>query len=97
MSVLEEVFKKCSFCKMKFRISALKEYDKSDFLKIGLIHVCKVCDKKNNVKNYQSKTSDNRLISYIRYRNKKYHGVEASEKLIELQLLQIKLKREIKK
>lgn len=93
---MSNVYKKCSFCKFKFNESILKEYRKNNYLSLGSIFVCKVCEKKIDIQEYQSKSLDNYVINSLRYKNKIKHGLISNDNLLEIQLLNIKLKRQIK-
>lgn len=92
-----ELFKKCSFCKQKHKIVNLTEYRKNDYLSLGYVYICKVCVKKVDLKEYQSKSTDNYVLNSLRYKNKINNGIESTKELLDLQLLNIKLKRELKK
>lgn len=87
-------FKKCSLCKQQHNKNSLKEFRKNDYLSLGLIFVCKVCESK--VDEYQIQSKDNYVLNSLRYKNKIQHGIESTKELLEIQLLNIKLKREIK-
>lgn len=89
-------FKKCSFCKCQYKSSSLVEYRKNNYLSLGYVYVCKVCEKKINIKEYQLKSMDNYIVNSLRYKNKINYGIESSNELLDLQLLNIKLKRELK-
>ena len=92
----ENDFKKCSFCKRQYKSSSLVEYRKNDYLSLGYVYVCKVCEKKIDIKKYQSKSTDNYIINSLRYKNKINYGIESTKELLDIQLLSIKLKRELK-
>jgi hypothetical protein len=89
-----EESKKCSFCKMKFRLYLLKEYEKSNHYNLGSIYICKVCLKNVDIKDYQETIRDKYTANSLRCDNRK-NGIY-DEKTVELQLLLIKLKREVK-
>jgi hypothetical protein len=89
---MEVVFKKCSFCKQKHKVGNLIEYRKNDYLSLGYVYVCKVCVKKIDLKQYQSKSTDNYVVNSLRYKNKINNGIESTKYLLDLQLLNIKLK-----
>ena len=89
-------FKKCSFCKRQYKSSSLVEYRKNDYLSLGYVYVCKVCEKKIDIKEYQLKSTDNYIINTLRYKNKINYGIESTKDLLDLQLSNIKLKRELK-
>jgi hypothetical protein len=91
-----QVFKKCSFCKTQYRNDSLKLYRKNDYLSLGFIFVCKVCEKNKDIREYQLKSTDNYVINSLRYKNKINHGIESTNEILDLQLLNIKLKRELK-
>jgi len=93
---MEEQFKKCSFCKCQFKETSLKEFRKNDYLSLGSIFVCKVCENKVDVKEYQSRSTDNYVVNSLRYKNKINYDIDSTNEILELQLLNIKLKREIK-
>lgn len=93
---MEEKFKKCSFCKCKFNENSLKEFRKNNYLSLGSIFVCKVCEKKNDIKEYQSRSTDNYVVNSLRYKNKINYGIDSTDEMLEIQLLNIKLKRELK-
>jgi uncharacterized CHY-type Zn-finger protein len=93
---MEEQFKKCSFCKCKFKANSLKEFRKNNYKSLGSVFICKVCEKKVDIKEYQSKSTDNYVINELRYKNKINYGIDSTNEILELQLLNIKLKREIK-
>lgn len=89
-------YKKCSFCKLQYKLSSLVVYRKNDYLSLGYIYVCKICKKKINIKEYQSKSKDNYVINSLRYKNKINYKIESTKELLDLQLLNIKLKRKLK-
>jgi uncharacterized CHY-type Zn-finger protein len=91
----KESFKKCSFCKMKYRINSLKEFKKSNHYNfLGSIYVCKVCLKNVDVENYKETLRDKYIANTFRCENRK-NGIN-DEQTVQLQLLLVKLKREIK-
>ena len=90
----DDDFKKCSFCKRQYKSSSLTEYRKNNYLSLGYVYVCKVCEKKIN--EYQLKSTDNYIINSLRYKNKINNGIESTKELLDLQLLNIKLKRELR-
>jgi uncharacterized CHY-type Zn-finger protein len=92
----ENDFKKCSFCKSQYKSSSLTEYRKNNYLSLGYVYVCKVCEKKININEYQLKSTDNYIINSLRYKNKINNGIESTKELLDLQLLNIKLKRELR-
>lgn len=89
-------FQKCSFCKSQYKIESLIKYQKNNYRSLGFIYVCKICNAKKNVKDYQSKSTDNYVVNSLKYKNKINYGIESTKELLDLQLLNIKLKREIK-
>jgi uncharacterized CHY-type Zn-finger protein len=92
----DDNFKKCSFCKRQYKSSSLTEYRKNNYLSFGYVYVCKVCEKKININEYQLKSTDNYIINSLRYKNKINNGIESTKELLDLQLLNIKLKRELR-
>jgi hypothetical protein len=94
--MMEEKFRKCSFCKCQYKANSLKEFRKNDYRSLGSVFMCKVCEKKVDIKEYQSKSTDNYVINSLRYKNKVICGIDSTNEILELQLLNIKLKRELK-
>lgn len=86
--------RKCSFCKMKYRIELLKTFNKNTFKSLGSIFVCRVCEKKVDIKQYQEESRDKYTINELRYKNR-IEGIDTTDELLQIQLLNIKLKREI--
>jgi predicted metal-binding protein len=80
---------------MNYRIELLKSFNKNTFESLGSIFVCRVCEKKVDIKKYQEESRDKYTINELKYRNKK-NGIQNSpEELLKIQLLNIKLKREL--
>ncbi len=94
---MDNLFKKCSFCKCQFKETSLKEYRKNNYKSLGSVFLCKVCEKKVDIKEYQSRSTDNYVINELRYKNKINYGIDSTNEMLELQLLNIKLKRELRK
>ncbi len=95
--MMEEAFKKCSFCKCQYKETSLKEFRKNNYLSLGSIFVCKVCEKKVDIKEYQERSTDNYVVNSLRYKNKINYGIDSTDEMLEIQLLNIKLKRELRK
>jgi uncharacterized CHY-type Zn-finger protein len=91
-----EQYKKCSFCKCQYKANSLKEFRKNDYRSLGSVFICKVCENKVDIKKYQSKSTDNYVVNSLRYKNKINYGIDSTNDILELQLLNIKLKRELK-
>lgn len=91
-----EQHKKCSFCKCQYKANSLKEFCKNDYRSLGSVFICKVCERKVDIKEYQSKSTDNYVVNSLRYKNKINYGIDSTNDILELQLLNIKLKRELK-
>jgi len=79
---------------MKYRIELLKTFRKNTFNSLGCIFVCRVCEKKVDIKKYQEESRDKYTINELRYKNR-IEGIEPTDELLQIQLLNIKLKREI--
>ena len=88
-------YRKCSKCKLNYRIELLTTFQKNNYPSCGLVYICKVCLKKFNHKEQIENSEDKYVLNELRYSNKK-QNVESTEELLNLQLLNIKLKRELK-
>ena len=94
---MQEVFRKCSICKCQFKEKSLKEFRKNNYRSLGSIFVCKVCEKKIDIEEYQSRSTDNYVVNSLRYKNKINYGIDSTDEILEIQLLNIKLKIELRK
>ena len=75
---------------MKYLPKNLTFFSSSYFNNSFKRQICKVCIKKNNIKDYQQLTTDRMTKNDIRCRFK-----ETNENILDLYLLNIKLKRAI--
>ena len=75
---------------MKYLPKNLTFFSSSYFNNSFERQICKVCIKKNNIKDYQQLTTDRMTKNDIRCRFK-----ESDENMLDLYLLNIKLKRAI--
>lgn len=83
---------KCSFCKMNYNENNLKKIIVSN--KKGYFTICKVCEKKNDLKQLVENKKDALYINQLKYRLNKI-GLEANNEFLDLCKLNAKLKREL--
>jgi hypothetical protein len=83
---------KCSFCKMNYNENNLNKIIVSN--KKGYFTICKVCEKKNDLKQLVENKKDALYINQLKYRLNKI-GLEANNEFLDLCKLNAKLKREL--